>query len=84
MNCIVFERVSIVFGFKANRMPDASDNIIDGVAREGGVFDFLLWCWSRCVCRLGALWGQVDILEFLSGEIQDFLNMIIVLCFIYQ
>lgn len=55
MNCVFLERGGIVLCSKTNRMPDASDDIIDGVAREGGVFDFLLWRWSRCVCRLGAL-----------------------------
>jgi len=79
MNCVILEQGRIVLGFEANRMPDASDDIIDGVAREGCVFDFLFWRWSRCVCSFGALRWQVDILEFLAGEVQDFFDMIIVL-----
>ena len=55
MNCVFLERGGIALGPKTNRMPDASDGIVDGVARKGGVFDFLLWRWSRCVCRLRAL-----------------------------
>ena len=50
MNCVFLERGGIVLCSKTNRMSDASNNIIDGVAGEGDVFDFLLWCWSRSVC----------------------------------
>jgi hypothetical protein len=48
------ERGGIILGSKTNDMPDAGDHVIGGIAREGGVFDFLLWRWSGCV-KLGTL-----------------------------
>ena len=65
MNCVFFEIGRLVPGLKTNRMPDAGDDVEEGVAREGGVFGFLLCDWSRRVCRLRARGDQVDVVRFL-------------------
>lgn len=53
MDCVFLEIGGLVPGLKTNRMPDAFNDIKESVAREGGIFGFLLWFGNRC----GVSWG---------------------------
>ena len=65
-------------------MTDAIDNIVNGVAGEGVVFDFLLFSRTSCARRVGALRGQVDTLKIDPRKAQDRFDVIIVLCNKFQ
>jgi hypothetical protein len=42
MNCVFLEIGGLVPGLKTNRMSDATDDVKESVAREGGIFGFFL------------------------------------------
>ena len=65
-------------------MTDAIDNIVNGVAGEGVVFDFLLFSRTGCTRRVGGLRGQVDTLKIDPRKAQDRFDVIIVLCNKFQ
>ena len=42
MNCVSLEIGGLIPGLKTNRMSDASDDVKESVAREGGIFGCFL------------------------------------------
>jgi hypothetical protein len=56
MNCVSLEIGGFIPGLETNRMSDASHNVKESVAREGGIFGFFLCLLNGCVCFDFFLW----------------------------